>query len=158
MRGKTQQQEQEAGWSHFMGTGNGAYPRLYTSSAARLYLLSFLSFPKWRASVQRHELVRHISHSNLHKFPSLSDISLKPCCTVTMSFKLLLLVHPTMPYACALNQILIPALHGFPRMIILPGLLTSLLMSGQRASREELIFFSSWQKTMQAQQVQTSWS
>lgn len=56
-------------------------------STAWFYLLKFHKLPDQEPGVQRPELIWYIPHSNHHRFPSMSDISLKPCCTVTIPFK-----------------------------------------------------------------------
>lgn len=52
-----------------------------------LSLKGSISFPTRNRVCRDLSLLWYISHSNHHRFPSISDISLKPCCTVTMPFK-----------------------------------------------------------------------
>lgn len=127
-------------------------PFIYFSTA-RFYLLKFHKLSNQEPGVQRPELMWYISHSNHHRFPSVSDISLNPCCTVTMPFK-------TASFSSSYSTVYLcfvpnssPVLHGFLWPMILPGLLTMLLMSSQRAFREEFTSLLADKKSTQTEQV-----
>lgn len=102
-----------------------------------LSLKGFISFPTRNRVCRDLSLYGTFLIQTTTGFPQfltslLSLVVLWPCPS-----KLLLSVHPPLLCTCALDQIPVPVLHGFPYLMVLPGLLTVLLMSSQGAFREE---------------------